>query len=384
MTAQLPPMRLTGAHVLRDGHLQERSVALAAGRIAKGPLPAVDLRGFLVLPGVIDMMGRPGLVPQGPGGATWMLRDSARRAAARGVTLQYLRQGWSWETPQASPSAATTVAQTLGCIRQETTIDLRLMLQVEHDLAPDRDRVLDLVRQAGIDLVVFSNRAALARDLLDADPTGFAALARDLGQDAGNLRLVLDGLRVNGAAIPRALCALAEQFDVMGVRYGSLEDATGEAREHHSMIGAGLCIAPRSRKAAAAARAVSDPVVGSIADLIARLRTRTLAAEDLAGLDALVSDGAPMSMADFALYLDETGLMPLEKAWALISDYPARLLRLTDRGRLDHGCQADLTIVNARTRQVEATICGGRLAYLSGEAGVRFLDRDADRAIAAE
>ena len=125
-------------------------------------------------------------------------------------------------------------------------------------------------------------------------------------------------------------------------------------------------------------------MVGSTADLIARLRTRTLAAEDLMGFDALVSDGAPMSLADFALYLDEIGLMPLEKAWALISDHPARLMRLTDRGRLDQGCVADLTIVNGRTRQVEATICAGRLAYLSGEAGVRFLDRDVERAIAAE
>ncbi|WP_407943290.1 hypothetical protein [Mangrovicoccus ximenensis] len=49
-------MRFTGARILRDGALQERSIAIAEGRITKGPLPAVDMSGYLILPGVIDMM----------------------------------------------------------------------------------------------------------------------------------------------------------------------------------------------------------------------------------------------------------------------------------------------------------------------------------------
>ena len=36
----LPPIRLTGATILREGELRQRSVAIARGRITRGPLPA--------------------------------------------------------------------------------------------------------------------------------------------------------------------------------------------------------------------------------------------------------------------------------------------------------------------------------------------------------
>ncbi len=55
MPALLPPLRLTGALVLRDGELQRRSLAFAAGRLTRGPLPEVDLSGFLILPGIVDV-----------------------------------------------------------------------------------------------------------------------------------------------------------------------------------------------------------------------------------------------------------------------------------------------------------------------------------------
>ena len=57
MPQTLPSLRLTGATILRDGALQDRSVAFAEGRITRGPLPEVDLTGYLVLPGIIDLHG---------------------------------------------------------------------------------------------------------------------------------------------------------------------------------------------------------------------------------------------------------------------------------------------------------------------------------------
>ena len=57
MQSYLPPLRLTGAQVLREGEIQRRSVALDQGRIVKGPLPEVDLTGYYILPGIIDLHG---------------------------------------------------------------------------------------------------------------------------------------------------------------------------------------------------------------------------------------------------------------------------------------------------------------------------------------
>ena len=57
MTALLPPLRLTGATILRGGVLQKRSLVIADGVITKGPLPQVDMSGYLILPGIIDLHG---------------------------------------------------------------------------------------------------------------------------------------------------------------------------------------------------------------------------------------------------------------------------------------------------------------------------------------
>ena len=57
MPMSQPALRFTGAEVLRDGELQLRSVAIAEGRITRGPLPEVNLTGYMILPGIIDLHG---------------------------------------------------------------------------------------------------------------------------------------------------------------------------------------------------------------------------------------------------------------------------------------------------------------------------------------
>lgn len=131
MSAQLPPLRFTGGRILRDGVLQDRSVAVSHGRIAKGPLPAVDLSGYLILPGIIDLHGEPLRAPHGADQIRWVLKQADRRAACCGVTLQYLSQGWSWEGPHASPETARNMAAGLRALAPHLSIDLRLSLQIE-------------------------------------------------------------------------------------------------------------------------------------------------------------------------------------------------------------------------------------------------------------
>lgn len=51
MSILLAPLRLTGAQILRDGAMQQRAISLADGWVTRGPLPEVDLSGYLILPG---------------------------------------------------------------------------------------------------------------------------------------------------------------------------------------------------------------------------------------------------------------------------------------------------------------------------------------------
>ena len=68
----------------------------------------------------------------------------------------------------------------------------------------------------------------------------------------------------------------------------------------------------------------------------------------------------------------------------MISTRPAQIMGLDDRGVLEIGRRADLTIVNADTRQIEATMSGGRWTHLCGEVAARVSDLRAPVSVAAE
>jgi alpha-D-ribose 1-methylphosphonate 5-triphosphate diphosphatase len=69
-----------------------------------------------------------------------------------------------------------------------------------------------------------------------------------------------------------------------------------------------------------------------------------------------------------AFRLAAAGTRPLEKAWALVSETPAKAAGLHDRGRIAAGLRADLVLVDAAhydRPRVVATIVGGRIVQLN-------------------
>jgi alpha-D-ribose 1-methylphosphonate 5-triphosphate diphosphatase len=386
MPAYLPPLRLTGALCLRDGRLQQRSIALAQGRFTTGPYPAIDLPGYYVLPGMVDLHSagfRQNLDSTGNG-----LPRIDREAAAHGVTTRSLAVPWSWEREGVAPEAAIDFARRLSAHRTEALTDLHLQIACEALMTDAQDALLDLVKGNCVRQVIFSNRALQIRDLRASDPEAFQRWAWANGGTADSLSAALDAVLPNAPSVPRGLCRLAEVFDAAGILYGSDGDATAEVREHHSMIGARLCLNPGTARVAAAARAVGDPVLACADDVLHPAAGRPgprVAALVQAGLcDALVSGHHGASLVPAVFRLVEQGVLPLERAWRLVSELPARIARLPDRGVIAPGKRADVTIVNAKSRLVEATIAGGRLSYLAGEAAQRFLRLDTLDGLAAE
>ena len=80
----------------------------------------------------------------------------------------------------------------------------------------------------------------------------------------------------------------------------------------------------------------------------------------------------------------DRGILPLPRAWALISAQAATILRLVDRGQLDPGKRADLVVVHEASRRIEAVIAAGRLVWSTGEAGARIATRLPPTRLAAE
>lgn len=381
----LPPMRLTGALALRDGRLERRSVALADGRFTAGPLPAVDLTGFLLLPGIVDLHAALPVPAPADEDAVALLD---RQAACHGVTTRWVSVPWSWEGPALGPAAAAASLAALGRYRARSLTDLRPAVAAEALMTEATEALIDQVRASGVGLVVFTNRGEALRDLNRHNPAGFAARALAAGLSPAAYAAALDRALQRSRAVPRHLCRLAEAFDDLGVAYGSTGDPTAETREHHSMIGARLCLDPGTARVAGAAHAVGDPVLaeapGLLAGYPAPLAPRLIALVQAGLCDGLVSGRDSAAPFHAAFRLADLGVMPLEKAWRLVSEIPARILRLPDRGVIAPGKRADLVVVDIATRRIEATIAGGRLGYLAGEAGRRFLAAGSPEPLAAE
>lgn len=393
MPKPLPPLRLTGAQILRDGVLHHRSISFADGRITRGPLPEVDLTGYLVLPGIIDLHGdgfERHMVPC-PSVACPLATGLAsydREAAKHGVTTAYLAQGWSWEGGPRGPDHAERLMVALDRYRPQALSDLRLQIRAETHLVGEALRLIDAVKRHRIGYVVFNDHLEEGLHMARIAPADFAAWAGKVGKTAEELADSIETAVLAAKEVPRSLCGLAEAFDAIGVLYGSHDDPDGETREYYSMIGARIAEFPLSRRAAAAAHAIMSPIIlGAPNVMRGKSQAGNVSAMALLedGLcDALVSDYQVPALPLAAWAVVDRGLMGLPQAWALVSAKPAEILRLPDRGRLDPGLRADMVVMNAATRVIEATICNGRLAYLAGEAASRFLAQPQMLRLAAE
>jgi alpha-D-ribose 1-methylphosphonate 5-triphosphate diphosphatase len=118
----LPPFRITGARVLRDGAFHDTDLGLAEGRLVDAPGPDVDLGGYLVLPGVVDLHGdgferHLAPRPSAPFEKTAALASAAAELAANGVTTAWFAQSWSWEGGFRAGSEAEAILAALDRIR---------------------------------------------------------------------------------------------------------------------------------------------------------------------------------------------------------------------------------------------------------------------------
>lgn len=385
----LPPLRLTGAYVLRDGEMQRRSLAIDEGRLTTGPLPEVALPGYLLLPGIIDLHS-DGFAPRPGARVNWpsALAAADRRLAAQGITTAFLAQGWSWEGGLRSPDQAEAMLAALDDHRPAALTDLRAQLRAETHLTDQAGRLLEAVRRHQLGYVIFNNHLGQALASARRGQSSLARRARRVGTTVADLTAGIEAACAHAREVPRSLCRLAEAFDTLGVTYGSHDDPDGETREYFTALGARVAEFPLTRKAASAAHEMMCPVLMGAPNLLrGGSRAGNVGAEDLIrqGLcDALVSDGDPTALARAAWALVDRGILPLPRAWALISARPASILRLVDRGQLDPGKRADLVVVHEASRRIEAVIAAGRLVWATGEAGARIAARQAPGRLAAE
>ena len=376
-------LRLVGADVLRtDGLELGGAIGLADGVLQDvREAREIDLSGYRILPGIIDLHGdgferhvapRRGAMKQMAEG----IRATEAELAANGITTGVLAQFYSWEGGLRGPEFATEVFAGIAKVREHLVTDLIPQLRFEIHLLDAYADLPEQISKWGVPYVVFNDHLPHDRLAEGKKPPRLTGQALKAGRNPEKHFEMLLDLHARKDDVPAALDALCKILNDKGVRMGSHDDHTANDRANWRERGARISEFPETAEAAEAARAAGDHIIlGSPNVVRGGSHKGNASALDLITMglcDALASDYHYPSPRRAALMLEKSGLLPLERAWRLVSSGPAQVLGLRDRGTLEESKRADLVILDAQD-QVAATLSGGCVSYMSGAIAARFL-----------
>ncbi len=377
-------LTLTGAEVLLpDCGLASADLSLAEGIIRSDRTgQAIDLSGYLVLPGIIDLHGdgferhiapRRGAMKQMDEG----ILSVESELAANGITTAVLAQFYSWEGGVRGPEFAGQVFDAIASVKGRVVTDLMPQLRFETHMLDDYAGLPERIKQWQVPYVVFNDHLPHDRLSEGRKPPRLTGQALKAGRNPDKHFEMLLSMHARRAEVPHALDDLCAALTGQGVRMGSHDDATSTTRADWRNRGARISEFPETLEAAEAARSAGDHVIlGSPNVVRGGSHKGNASALDLIAMglcDALASDYHYPSPRRAALMLAKSGLLDFAGAWSLVSSGPAQVLGLQDRGTLAPGQRADLVILDAKTHRVATTMAAGRISYMAGDIAARFL-----------
>ncbi|WP_170400577.1 alpha-D-ribose 1-methylphosphonate 5-triphosphate diphosphatase [Ruegeria arenilitoris] len=377
-------LTLTGAEVL----LPEQGLVHSELTIGDGVIQSdrtgreIDLAGYLVLPGIIDLHGdgferhiapRRGAMKQMDEG----ILSVEAELAANGITTAVLAQFHSWEGGVRGPEFAGQVFDAIAAVKDRVVTDLMPQLRFETHMLDDYAGLPERIAEWQVPYVVFNDHLPHDRLAERRKPPRLTGQALKAGRHPEKHFELLLSMHDRRTEVPAALDTLCADLAKQGVRMGSHDDATAQTRADWRARGAQIAEFPETLEAAEAARASGDYIIlGSPNVVRGGSHKGNVSALDLITMgycDALASDYHYPSPRRAALMLAKSGLVDMAGAWALVSSGPARVLGLHDRGTLASGQRADLVILDAETHRVAATLAGGRVSYMAGDIAARFV-----------
>jgi alpha-D-ribose 1-methylphosphonate 5-triphosphate diphosphatase len=340
---------------------------------------AIDARGLLVLPGIVDlhgdaferqMMPRPGVdFP-----IDVALADSDRQAIANGITSVFHAATWSWEPGLRSGDNARRLLDAIETLRPQLAADARLHLRHETYNLDAEGEIGQWLLEGRIDLFAFNDHMdATVADLAKPQKRNRMVERTGLGNEAFDE--LVQRVVARADEVPASIARLAGSARAAGVKMLSHDDNSPEMRNAFRAQGVTTAEFPVNEATAREAAAAGDFIVFGAPNVVrGGSHTGWTKASDMIakGLcSVLASDyyyPAPL-LAAFRLTVD--GVLPLAQAWHLISTAPAQAAGLADRGKLAAGQRADIILVDDELPlrpRIVAVIAGGRLVHLN-EAG---------------
>jgi alpha-D-ribose 1-methylphosphonate 5-triphosphate diphosphatase len=375
-------MRIQGGRVLVDGQLvntdldfdQGEGLIIAVGA-ESGNGQCLDASGLIVLPGIIDihadaferqLMPRPGVAFP----IDIALAESDRQVVSNGITTIYHGVSWSWEPGLRGAENARAILSAIENMRPRLGADTRYHLRHETFNLDAESEVSDWVVDRRIGMLGFNDH------LPGTDPTGrtrkLAQMAERSGLSQQDFVALVERIKGRADEVPDSITRLAAAASESAVPMLSHDDVSPEQRRWFRNLECRLAEFPTTVETAQEAVQGGDDVVlgapnvvrgGShigwigAAEMIAR-GCCTILASDYYYPAPLIA----------AFRLAKDGVVPLERAWAYVSERPAHAANLNDRGVIEVGRRADLVLVDAadpNRPHVTATIVNGRLLYFS-------------------
>jgi alpha-D-ribose 1-methylphosphonate 5-triphosphate diphosphatase len=346
----LPHEVVAGSVVVRDGHIAEVQPGRAHAR------PALDLDGDVLMPGVVDVhtdnlerQVQPRMNARWPSRSALLAHDAQCAAAGVTTVLDALCLGdlgfdeGRQRTFHEGVADLDAMAHT-GLLKSEHFLHLRCEMPAA-DVVDLMDAVADHARVRMVSLMDHSPGVGQY-----ADVERFRALRRKEGASAAAieaqiLRLWDQRARLRGPN-RRALLARIAALDVA---VASHDDQTEDEVAQNHADGIRISEFPVTLAAAEAAKALEMQVIVGAPNIVrGGSHSGNVAAADLmraGAVDALASDYVPASLVEAAFRGAEATGISLPAAVALITDTPAQMARLPDRGRLAGGMRADLVRV---------------------------------------
>ena len=355
-------LTFTNARVVLLDAVLLGTVAVQDGRIVDvqpgaSALPgALDLDGDVLMPGVVDVhtdnlerQVQPRSNARWPSRSAMVAHDA--QCAASGVTtvLDALCLGdlgfekGRTQTFHEGIADLDALADT-GLLKAEHFLHLRCEMPAANVIEL-LDPVADHARVRMISLMDHSPGVGQYASL-----DSYRALRRREGVDATTIERRIAELQAQRELLrdPNRR-RLLDRVAATGTPLASHDDRTAEEIEENHRDGIRISEFPVTLLAARAAKAAGMQVIAGGPNIVrGGSHSGNVAAADLVregAVDAFASDYVPTSLVEAAFAcIGQTGIT-LPQGVALVSDRPARMVGLTDRGRIEIGCRADLVRV---------------------------------------
>jgi len=337
---------------------------------------AIDARKLLVLPGIVDLHGdafERQMMPRA--GVDFpidvALADSDRQAISNGITTVFHATTCSWEPGLRSADNARGLMDAIERQRPQFAADTRFHLRHETYNLDAEAEIAQWLAEGRVDLFAFNDHMdGTVADM--AKPRKRNRMVERTGLTSEDFDGLVARIVSRAADVPASVSRLAAVARAAGVRMLSHDDATPAMRREFRQLGADIAEFPINEETARAAASHGDAIVYGAPNVVrGGSHTGWTKASDMIakGLcSVLASDYYYPAQLLAAFRLAADGVLPLTKAWDLVSTGPARATGLADRGLIAEGRRADILLVDdtmpLRPRLV-AVIAGGKLVHLT-------------------